>query len=140
MRTEPRHDTGEIPRGLLQVDRYRGARRRRLDQRTRAGRRAKELREHYTAMLAAAGRDVTSVELVATISRAAELQAISEQLRAAALRGLPTSPDDLVRIERLSAHALRALHLPPPAASKQAPTLGDLLRADHERQMGRAHD
>jgi hypothetical protein len=77
-----------------------------------------------------------TIELIAAINRAAELQAISEQLRADALRGLPTSPDDLVRLERLSAHALRALHLPT-ASSKQTPTLGDLLRADHEQQIGR---
>jgi hypothetical protein len=83
-----------------------------LDQRTRAGRRARELREYYAAVLTAAGRDVSLIELAGAISRAAELQAISEQLRADALRGLPTSPDDLVRIERLSAHALRALRLP----------------------------
>jgi hypothetical protein len=123
MRTEPRQDTGEIGRGLLQVDRYRGARRRRLDQRTRAGRRAKELREHYAAVLSE--REMT-VELVAAISRAAELQAISEQLRANAVRGLPVSPDDLVRIERLSAAALRALHLPT-SANKQTPTLAEYL-------------
>jgi hypothetical protein len=109
MDTEPRQNTDGMQRGLLLVDRHRGVRRTRLDTRTRAGRRARELREHYTAALS--GREQT-IELVAAISRAAELQAISEQLRADALRGLPTSPDDLVRIERLSAHALRALHLP----------------------------
>src|SRR5262249_23579633 len=125
MSAEPRQDTGEMSRGLLQVDRFRGVRRRRLDQRTRAGRRARELREHYAAVLAVAGRDVKSVELTAAIGRASELQAISEQVRADALRGLPISPDDLVRIERLSAHALRALRLPS-AASKPRPTLGDL--------------
>jgi len=99
---------------------------RRVDNRFRTPRRAKALRERYTAMLVAAGRDVRSVELIAAISRAAELQAISEQLRADALRGLPVSADDLVRIERLSAAALRALHLPA-AASKQAPSLADYL-------------
>jgi hypothetical protein len=126
MGVEPRRDTGETPRGLLQVDRFRGVRRRRLDQRTRAGRRARELREYYATVLTASGRDVQSVELAGAISRAAELQAISEQLRADALRGLPTSPDDLVRIERLSTHALRALHLPS-AASKPTPTLADII-------------
>jgi hypothetical protein len=126
MHAEPSQSTTEIQRGLLQVDRHRGVRRTRLDTRTRAGRRARELREHYTAVLAAAGRDVESVELIAAIGRASELQAISEQLRADALRGLPTSPDDLVRLERLAAGALRALHLPT-AVSKQAPSLSDYL-------------
>ena len=105
MIASPRRDLNEKPLGLLQVERFLGNRRRRLDQRTRAGRRAVELREHYTAVLAADGRDVTALELTSAISRAAELTAISEQLRANALRGLPTSPDDLVRIERLSANA-----------------------------------
>jgi hypothetical protein len=112
MDAEPHQSTDGMQRGLLQVDRHRGVRRTRLDQRTRAGRRARELREHYAAVLTTAGRDVSLIELAGAISRAAELQAISEQLRADALRGLPTSPDDLVRIERLSAHALRALRLP----------------------------
>jgi hypothetical protein len=53
-------------------------------------------------------------------------RAISEQLRANALRGLPTSPDDLVRIERLSAHALRTLRLPS-SVNKQTVTLTDYL-------------
>jgi hypothetical protein len=35
--------------------------------------------------------------------------------------------DDLVRVERIAAAALRALHLPA-AASKPAPTLADYLR------------
>jgi hypothetical protein len=136
MDAEPRQSTDGMQRGLLQVDRHRGVRRTRLDQRTRAGRRARELREHYTAALQQAGRDVSSVELISAISRASELQAISEELRASAMRGVPTSPDDLVRLDRLANLALRALRLPS-ASSKQTPTLGDLLRADHEQQIGR---
>jgi hypothetical protein len=125
MIASPRQDTGQIL-GPLKVDRFLGVRRRRLDTRTRAGRSSRELREHYTALLNATGRDVSSIELASAISRAAELQAISEQLRANALRGLPTSPDDLVRIERLSAHALRTLRLPS-SANKQTVTLTDYL-------------
>jgi hypothetical protein len=125
MNAEPRQDTGET----LKVDRHRGVRHTRLDTRTRAGRRARELREYYAAVLAADGRDVSAVELISAILRAAELQAISEHLRADALRGRPVSPDDLVRLERLSAQALRALRLPS-GPSKPPLTLGDLLRAD----------
>jgi hypothetical protein len=62
--------------------------------------------------------------------------ALAEELRGAALRGRGTGADDLVRVERLSAYAVRALRLPS-MASKPTPTLGDLLRADHERQMER---
>jgi hypothetical protein len=114
--------------GPLQV-RRRHSRRKptRLDHRTRVGRRAGELREHFTALLDAAGRDVSAVELASAISRAAELQAISEQLRADALRGLPISPDDLVRLERLSAQAVRWLRLSN-AVSKPAPSLAEYLQ------------
>jgi hypothetical protein len=44
-----------------------------------------------------AGRDVQSVELIAAVDRAAELQAISEHLRADALRGRAVF-DDLGRL------------------------------------------
>jgi hypothetical protein len=70
---------------------------------------------------------VTSVDLIAAVGRAAELVAISEQLRADVLRGLPVSADDIVRVERVAASALRALHLPS-ASSKPAPTLADYLK------------
>ena len=120
MIASPRQDAIETPRGPLQVDRFLGVRRRRLDQRTRSARRARELRDHYTAVLAAAGRDVSSIELAGAISKAAELGAITEGLRAAALRGAPVLADDLVRLERLSANALRSLRLPT-AASKPEP-------------------
>jgi hypothetical protein len=62
---------------------------------------------------------VSSIELAGAISKAAELGAITEGFRAAALRGAPVSADDLVRLERLSANALRSLRLPA-AASKPA--------------------
>jgi hypothetical protein len=132
MGAEPRQNTAEIPRGLPPVVR---GRRVRLDRRTKICQRAVRLRAHYFALLEQAGRDVQSVELIAALDRAAELQAIAEHLRADALRGRAVF-DDLVRIERVAASALRALRLPN-AASKPMPTLGDLLRADHEQQMGR---
>src|SRR5262245_42323603 len=79
---------------------------RRIDSRTRAARRAKALREHFTMALAAAGRDLSSLELVAAIDRAAELVSISEDMRARMLRGATdVCADDLVRVERLSATA-----------------------------------
>jgi len=125
MGAEPRQNIAKIQPGRPQVVRRRRPRRKptRLDHRTRVGRRARELREHYTAVLSS--REQT-IELIAAISRASELQAISEQLRADALRGLPTSPDDLVRIERLAASALRALHLPS-GSSKPEPTVDQYL-------------
>jgi hypothetical protein len=73
---------------------------------------------------------VSAVELASAISRASELRAICEQLRADAIRGVPISPDDLVRLERLSAQATRWLRLPSGSTSKPggATTLAELLR------------
>ena len=70
-----------------------------------------ERRDDRPARLIAAGRDMSSIELIAAVAKAAELGTIGEQMRADMLRGRPVSPDDLVRIERLSAATLRALHL-----------------------------
>jgi len=126
MGAEPRQNAAEIPRGLPGVVR---GRRVRLDRRTKIAQRAVRLRAHYFTLLEQAGRDVQSVELIAAVDRAAELQAISEHLRADALRGRAVF-DDLVRVERVAASALRALRLPT-AASKQAPSLAQII-AEHE--------
>jgi hypothetical protein len=101
-------------------------RRVRLDRRTKIAQRATRLRATYFAILEQAGRDMGSVELITALDRAAELQAIAESLRAAALRGRAVF-DDLVRLERVSAQALRALRLPS-AADKQGPSLSDYLQ------------
>src|SRR6516165_5662563 len=114
MGAELRQNTAEIPRGLPPVVR---GRRVRLDRRTRIAQRATRLRAHYFALLEQTGRDVQSVELIAALDRAAELQAIAEHLRADALRGRAVF-DDLVRVERVAASALRALRLPT-SANKQ---------------------
>jgi hypothetical protein len=108
---------------------------RRVDNRFRSARRAKALRVHYTEVLAAAGREL-SIELAAAVTKAAELVALVEDMRARALRGTEINADDLVRMQRLADLSVRRLALPS-VASKPAPTLGDLLRADHERQVGR---
>jgi hypothetical protein len=93
------------------------------------------LREHFTETLARAGREL-SVELLAAIARAGELVALVEDMRARALRGVEVNADDLVRMQRLADASVRRLALPT-SVSKPTPTLGDLLRADHEQQMGR---
>lgn len=101
---------------------------RRIDSRTRSARRAKALREYFTAALAASGREL-SVDFVAGISKTVELIALTEDLRARALRGADISADDLVRMQRLADVSVRRLHLPT-ASIKQAPTLGLLLRSE----------
>ena len=102
---------------------------RRIDNRRRAARRAKALREHYTAVLTAAGREL-SIELAAAVTKAAELVALVEDMRARALRGVEVNADDLVRMQRLADASVRRLALPN-AASKQAPTLAEYLAANH---------
>ena len=102
---------------------------RRIDNRRRAARRAKALREHYTAALATTGREL-SIELAAAVMKAAELVALVEDMRARALRGAEINADDLVRMQRLADASVRRLALPN-AASKQAPTLAEYLAANH---------
>jgi hypothetical protein len=89
----------------------RGLSRHRLDGRKRVVRRSRELAAHYTSTLTATGQAMT-IDLVAAISRAAELVALAEQLRADLLRGKSVVLDDLVRTERLANLATRQLHLP----------------------------
>jgi hypothetical protein len=108
----------------------------RIDYRKRVGKRARELSRHFAAALTAAGREL-SIELTVAIGKAAELVALAEDLRARMLRADPgANADDMVRMQRLADLSVRRLALPS-AASKSTPTLGDLLKADHERQMGR---
>jgi hypothetical protein len=132
MGAEPRQSTAEIQRGPSQVGRRNSGRRKptRLDHRTRVGRRARELREHYTAVLTAAGREM-SIELVAAVNRASELCALVEDMRARALRGVDVNADDLVRMQRLADASVRKLALPS-AASKQAPPSLSQIIAEHE--------
>jgi hypothetical protein len=56
-----------------------------------------------------------------------ELIALGEELRGAALRGRGIGADDMVRVERLSALALRALHLPSAASKQTLPSLAEYL-------------
>jgi len=108
----------------------RGGRRptRRLDLRTRAGKRSRQLREYLTEQLLKAGREMT-LELTVAVNRASELAALGEELRGAALRGRGIGADDVVRVERLSAAALRALHLPS-GSSKPEPTVDQYLNGN----------
>jgi hypothetical protein len=77
------------------------------------------LREHYTAVLTAAGREL-SIELAAAVTKAAELVALVEDMRARALRGVEVNADDLVRMQRLADASVRRLALPS-GSTKPAP-------------------
>jgi hypothetical protein len=127
MGTELHLSAAEMPHSLPAVVQ---GRRVRLDGRTKICQRAKRLRAHYFALLEHAGRDVRSVELVAAVDRACELQAIAEHLRADAMKGRAVF-DDLVRIERIAHGALRALRLPS-GASKPTLTLAAYLSSRTE--------
>jgi len=78
-----------------------------IDGRTRSGRRARELARQFEAAL---GDGITDGQRLA-IARAATLTAIAENRRMRALAGEPVLLDDLVRIERLAAQAVRNLGL-----------------------------
>jgi hypothetical protein len=104
-----------------------------LDLRTRAGKRSRQLREYLTDLLLKAGREMTP-DLVLAVNRAAELAALGEELRGAALRGRGVGADDVVRVERLSAAALRALHLPSAASKEPSISLAEYLQQQQQQQ------
>jgi hypothetical protein len=89
--------------------RRRNLTRRRLDGRTRTAKRARQLREHYQAVLTADGRALT-IELAARVTKASELVALAEDMRANMLRGAAdVCADDLVRMQRLADASVRQL-------------------------------
>jgi hypothetical protein len=101
----------------------------RIDYRRRVGKRARELSQHFTAAIVAAGREL-SIELIVAIGKAAELVALVEDMRARALRGVDVNADDLVRMQRLADASVRRLNLPS-AANKPTPTLAEYLAVNH---------
>jgi hypothetical protein len=87
------------------------------------------LQQHFTAALVEAGRELT-VDLVAKITKAAELTSLAESLRGSALRGVTDiGADDLVRVQRLADASVRALNIPS-APIKAAPSFTNLLAAE----------
>jgi hypothetical protein len=93
-----------------------------LDKRSRAGRRAAQLIRLFEAAL---GGTVTDAQRLA-VSRAALMTAIAEDARIKRLHGATDiSLDDLVRLDRVAAGAVRALDMP---AKPGKPTLSDYLR------------
>jgi hypothetical protein len=102
------------------------------DRRFAIGRRIKQLAASYCERLNV-GVDPDPL-LLASVERCAELTALAEVARARALRGDPDiAYDDIVRLSRLAAHALRHLQLDRNTA-KQQPTLSDYLRARNGEQ------
>jgi hypothetical protein len=73
------------------------------------------------------------------LQRCAELQVCAEQARARLVRGEPgITIDEIVKLENLSARALRDLQARTKRGPTSGPTLGDLLRADRAEQLAAA--
>lgn len=100
-------------------------RRKRPDGRRHIVRRCRELAAMFRAKLGAVADDA---EVARAVQRAAELTALSEDLRQRVLRREPVAPDDLVRCERLAQSAVRALRLPARTEPK-VPGVDEFLRA-----------
>jgi hypothetical protein len=101
-----------------------------FDKRTRTGRRASELAKVYAACIGESANDPITET---AIRRASELRALSEALRARALRGDEmVSADDIVRVERLAEQAERALRLDQRERERErVPSLADYLKQQH---------
>jgi len=95
----------------------------RVDHRYQLGRRVKELEEMFCDRI---GADAADPVVSVSVRRAAECIALSEDLRARALRGESISPDDVLRSSRTADLMTRRLHLD--RRTKQAPSLADYLR------------
>ena len=78
-----------------------------VDGRTRSGRRARELAKQFEAALGGAD-SLTDGQRLA-VSRASVMTAIAEDARLRRLSGEPTNLDDLVRLDRVAAQAVRSL-------------------------------
>jgi hypothetical protein len=89
-----------------------------VSQCTALGKRLRDLADAFAERLG--GWLALSVPTAAAVRKAAELVAISEQMRRDALRNGCTDPDRLLRFEGVAARAVRALglkvELPPPRA------------------------
>jgi hypothetical protein len=102
---------------------------RRIDNRRRTARRAKALREYFTAVLVGSGRELT-VDLIERVMKASELTALAEDMRAKMLRGeADVCADDLVRVTRLADVSVKRLALPTGSA-KPLPLREQLVAGD----------
>jgi hypothetical protein len=97
-----------------------------FDRRTRTGRRVQELVDIFRAQL---GAEADHPLTMTAIRRAAEVTAMSEDMRARALRGDAVSADDALRMSRTSALLIRKLDLDRHRSAAPAPqALSEYLR------------
>jgi hypothetical protein len=90
-----------------------------VSQRSALGKRLRDLADAFAERLG--GWPALSVPTAAAVRKAAELVALSEQMRRDALRNGCTDPDRLLRLEGCAARAVRLLGIktePPPARAR----------------------
>jgi hypothetical protein len=98
-----------------------------IDKRYALGRRYRALEQMFRQRLGTVA--VADPVVVAAIERAARLVALAEDAAAKALNADPRiSLDDLVRLERCAAAAVRRLHLERYTPQPPGPTLSEILR------------
>jgi hypothetical protein len=100
-----------------------------LDIRTHAGRQAKELLTQFTEAL---GADELSDGMKLFAGRAAVLCALAEDARMRRLSGEAVNLDDLVRLDRLAANAVRSLGIRTTPTKPATPSLAEYVRSRAE--------
>jgi hypothetical protein len=104
-----------------------------VSQRTALGRRIRDVAESYAQRLG--GWSALSDGQAAAIRRCAELFAIAEQSRAAALRDGCADPVGLARLEGIAIRAERRLGLPKETRGPITPTLKEYLASRAEPEV-----
>jgi len=97
----------------------------RVDGRSKAAKRVKELAAGYIAQL---GGGVADAATLAAVQKAAELAAVAEELRGRALRGESVDLGEMVKVQGIADRAIRALDLDRKRAPA-GPTLAAYLAA-----------
>ena len=124
-----RADTTAIPARSPKSHPLVGGRFDRVDGRSAAARRAKQLAAEYVAALG--GPDAVDAVLMARVKRASELVVVAERTRVLAMQGEAVL-DDLVRVERLAELAMKRLGLERRAReAAKGPTLEEYLASKH---------
>jgi hypothetical protein len=102
-----------------------------ISQRSALGKRLRDLADGFAERLG--GWPALSVTTAAAVRKAAELVALSEQMRRDALRNGCTDPDRLLRFEGVASRAVRQLGLKTESAAKTSRGL-EVARARWEEQ------
>jgi hypothetical protein len=108
-----------------------------VSQRSALGKRLRDLADGFAERLG--GWPALSVGTAAAVRRAAELVALSEQMRRDALRDGGVDPDRLLRLDGAAARAVRALNIEAEPSPKQSSGL-TIARARWEEQAKKARE